>query len=378
VNGSWYIVANAGADTFELTGTNSSGWGTYTSAGTSSNEKCVDIQQYYMNRQFGQPENILQLKVQDPETETDVGAWGWCSLDPGASTLDLAGNPAGLCKKDEHCNPGGGEPNRGVCVHALQGQAYGSANLLTIQYDSSGRTAASDPVSTDGSDFVSNGQLSGWAANPSVGGNTRLLKHYADFSGIDAGLAGTFSNIYWQSPATNGSGTVVTSSRLFEIDDQKCIGNQQCDLIDIDAQTLRAGHENAAMTAQIANNILHRGGNWNNGHFTFSHQANGTTDHIWFDQTQSVMRVSPNDSNGPAYAADGQVFATNVKFTADPCSTAGTCSGGACSGGPFNLAACTNNADCARPEGFTFYNDTSDYYCFCNGSGEDVKMHAQE
>ena len=28
------------------------------------------------------------------------------------------------------------------------------------------------------------------------------------------------------------------------------------------------------------------------------------------------------------------------------------------------------------PEGGLFYNDTSDYYCFCNGAGDDVQMHS--
>jgi hypothetical protein len=28
------------------------------------------------------------------------------------------------------------------------------------------------------------------------------------------------------------------------------------------------------------------------------------------------------------------------------------------------------------PEGAMFYNDTSDYYCFCNGAGDDVQMHS--
>lgn len=28
------------------------------------------------------------------------------------------------------------------------------------------------------------------------------------------------------------------------------------------------------------------------------------------------------------------------------------------------------------PEGTLFYNDTSDYFCFCNGAGDDVQMHA--
>ena len=37
------------------------------------------------------------------------------------------------------------------------------------------------------------------------------------------------------------------------------------------------------------------------------------------------------------------------KHTADPCGTLG--------------------------EGIQFYNDTSDYYCFCNGAGVDVKVH---
>ena len=27
------------------------------------------------------------------------------------------------------------------------------------------------------------------------------------------------------------------------------------------------------------------------------------------------------------------------------------------------------------PEGVLFYNDTSDYYCFCDGAGDDLKMH---
>jgi len=29
----------------------------------------------------------------------------------------------------------------------------------------------------------------------------------------------------------------------------------------------------------------------------------------------------------------------------------------------------------SKPEGYSFYNDTADYYCFCNGAGDDVKMH---
>jgi hypothetical protein len=28
------------------------------------------------------------------------------------------------------------------------------------------------------------------------------------------------------------------------------------------------------------------------------------------------------------------------------------------------------------PEGLIFYNDTSDYYCFCDGAGADVQLHS--
>lgn len=43
-------------------------------------------------------------------------------------------------------------------------------------------------------------------------------------------------------------------------------------------------------------------------------------------------------------------YATVVKVTSDPCGT--------------------------YPEGAIFYNNTSDYYCFCNGAGDDVQMHS--
>jgi len=45
--------------------------------------------------------------------------------------------------------------------------------------------------------------------------------------------------------------------------------------------------------------------------------------------------------------------------------------------GGIVIQANNTTADpCAsKPEGYFFYNDASDYYCFCNGSGDDVKMH---
>lgn len=68
-------------------------------------------------------------------------------------------------------------------------------------------------------------------------------------------------------------------------------------------------------------------------------------------------------TTGTATGTRGQIVATSrllnvasaittVKVTADPCADTS-----------------------AYPEGAIFYNNTSDYYCFCTGAGADVQMH---
>jgi hypothetical protein len=64
--------------------------------------------------------------------------------------------------------------------------------------------------------------------------------------------------------------------------------------------------------------------------------------------------ATPGDGDIFRVEADGDVVATGGiqpgKFTADPCAT--------------------------LSEGSAFYNDTSDYFCFCTGAGADVQMHS--
>ncbi len=47
--------------------------------------------------------------------------------------------------------------------------------------------------------------------------------------------------------------------------------------------------------------------------------------------------------------ADGGIVIDGNRFSSDPCAS--------------------------KPSGFSFYNATSDFYCFCNGSGQGVQMH---
>jgi hypothetical protein len=64
--------------------------------------------------------------------------------------------------------------------------------------------------------------------------------------------------------------------------------------------------------------------------------------------------ATPGDGDIFRVEADGDVVTTGGiqpgVFTADPCGT--------------------------LSEGSAFYNDTSDYFCFCTGAGADVQMHS--
>lgn len=96
-------------------------------------------------------------------------------------------------------------------------------------------------------------------------------------------------------------------------------------------------------------NIQFTGGNWNNGHLKF---GGGQGNHLWFNDTDDVFHISTTTDNGfrPIAEDDGAQILTGRPRTADPCSL--------------------------KPEAYVFYNTASDYYCFCNGSGEDVQMHS--
>jgi hypothetical protein len=98
------------------------------------------------------------------------------------------------------------------------------------------------------------------------------------------------------------------------------------------------------------NNVMFEGANafnWNTGHLAITSNAN-SGDHLWRDQTNEVWRTKSDGA--PTSETDGSQILTGGLTTSDPCG--------------------------ASPEGYVFYNNTSDYYCFCNGAGDDVRVHA--
>jgi hypothetical protein len=74
-------------------------------------------------------------------------------------------------------------------------------------------------------------------------------------------------------------------------------------------------------------------------------------------QTDDFIKLQHNQTNGTIQAGNGAVAIISsgllpAVLTADPCA-----------GGNY-------------PEGSLFYNDTSDYMCFCDGAGNDVQVHS--
>jgi len=133
-------------------------------------------------------------------------------------------------------------------------------------------------------------------------------------------------------------------------------------VIQIDAQDCSGGGLNifgAAGQCRFGQgtygNVVVGGGDWNSGHIAFTN-TNASGDHLYRDQADEVLRITTDAY--PRHAAEaagstlvvGDQILTGALTTADPCTS--------------------------KPEAYVFYNDTSDYYCFCNGAGDDVQMHS--
>lgn len=151
-----------------------------------------------------------------------------------------------------------------------------------------------------------------------------------------------------QMPTTYQMGNV--SGLAFQDWGNICTGatnSTGCQLIDFSAQT----NSLSANTAGHGSLFTFRGNlAWDDLHFKLGgNTPTQTGDHIFWDDTNEVLRVKIDAAGegvgrfGPASETDGSQFLTGSLETGDPCGT--------------------------RPEGFTFYNDTSDHYCFCDGAG---------
>lgn len=167
------------------------------------------------------------------------------------------------------------------------------------------------------------------AASSTVSGSARAIYIDTAVAASGSNFAGGIQGIHIANFHDGGDGTTQGTSS---------------DAIYIAAQTPNSGSQNSQH-----GNINMAGGNWNTGHLRF---GAGQGNHLWFNATDDVFHISTVADNTfrPLSEDDGAQLMTARPRTADPCGS--------------------------KPEAYTFYNDTSDYFCFCNGSGADVQMHS--
>ena len=173
----------------------------------------------------------------------------------------------------------------------------------------------------------------------------RALDVIIDLAATNATLSGITSGLFIDN-AAKGSGTTtgaIHAIRIADMHDGVTQGSSSASIY-IDSQDSNAGSQSSQH-----GNIHLAGGNWNTGHLQF---GAGQANHMWFNDTDDVFHISTVADNTfrPLSEDDGAQLMTARPRTADPCGS--------------------------KPEAYTFYNDTSDYFCFCNGSGADVQMHS--
>lgn len=170
------------------------------------------------------------------------------------------------------------------------------------------------------------------------------LKH--DFTGT-SNRYGSSSAIRILTPSATGASSTQVDGRRRAINISSQLGYGAAgSAIYIHPQTCGAGATTCASQPAYFGNITLGGGNWNNGHVAFGEEWD-LGDHFFRDQTNEVLRIATDDA--PDSETDGDIVLTSALTTSDPCSS--------------------------KPEGYVFYNDTSNYFCFCNGS-DDVQMHS--
>ena len=252
--------------------------------------------------------------------------------------------------------------------------------------------------------------------------SARGLDIQMDYNAASSTWSGIFSGLYISNEALGSGNSGEPTPRGIWITDMHngtAIGSSSA-AIYIDSQDSNDGSNSSQH-----GNIQMEGGNWNTGHFMV---GTGQGQHIWFNATDDVFHVSYNDENmtRPTSESDGgQLLSGELETSARICDQRqwGVISGATGSPNPavgdtlsftggaggtatvtdfvnpflqwaIDTGTATTNDTVAvtsggtwsatlltintfqKPEGYVFYNDTSDYYCFCNGAGNDVQMHA--
>lgn len=190
--------------------------------------------------------------------------------------------------------------------------------------------------------------------NGSLNGS-RALDVIVDLGADNVSVSGITSGIYVDNIA-EGTGTnagAIYAIRIADMHDGTVQGSSSA-AIYIDSQD-----SNALSQSSQHGNINFAGGSWNNGHLMF---GTGQAQHIWFSGSlnngENVFRMSTHEDEGfrPLNETDGAQILTGRPTT--------------------DSTVCDADGAEQKPEGYMFYNDTSDYYCFCNGSGDDVQVHS--
>jgi hypothetical protein len=211
-----------------------------------------------------------------------------------------------------------GSSNTAVCLNAGFTITTGTNNTA-VGVNALGSTGSKTGSNNTAFGYNSSTILTSGQQNVAVGGST-LSSNLSGSSNVVVGYASGLS-------ITGGNNT--------------CLGYRGC-------QTLSTGTNNVTLGFEVGKNTLSTGSN-----------------NILIGTSNSVDTPASDTSN---YLNIGNIL-TGV-MTGTPSSQYISVEGGV---EPSNLTA----DPCGTyPEGAIFYNDTSDYMCFCNGTGNDVQVHS--
>lgn len=200
--------------------------------------------------------------------------------------------------------------------------------------------------------LVVESQTSGGRVDNRGSHQEKLIELKFDFGGTN-NTYNTSTGILFQIPIATGAGSVNSSGprRNIEIRNQLGYGSQGSALY---VEPYTCGGPICVLNPGRFNNITMAGGNYNNGHLVLG-GTETSGNHIYVDAstTSEVLRYKINteprsgDYNDGAQAA---VMLTGKHETTNVCASA--------------------------PEAYTFYNSTSEYFCYCDSTTTAKQMHS--